>query len=154
MLQVTSLIMDRLKVVTATDEYGEAPIRVWCRESGSSLAKLGSAPPPVAPARSCGRGSRSLAAGGGGQGTGSGGAEDSEDEGGSEEEDGRAGWEGVTALACRGAVLVSGNAEGLIYERDYSCGGLPGQDGRQAEGKGGEGEQQLLGKFWRAIDVH
>ena len=138
--QITSVQMDRLKVVTATDEYGEGPLRVWDRGSGALLAKLGSAPRG-------GSGSPRLAPSPAGPGEGhEEGTAGSEDE---EEAAARAGWEGVTALACSGSLLVSGNSEGLITEYDFSRGALPGPGGESDEG-----ERGLLGKFWRAVDVH
>ncbi|GAB4815422.1 hypothetical protein N2152v2_002468 [Parachlorella kessleri] len=172
--QVSSIHMDRLKVVASTDEYGEAPLRVWDALSGRLLARLGSAPSRPCGTASGGGATRDLshsrwpagpaslegaAAGGlgGGQGSAEAGEEGYQDEpaAGSDEE-AREGWEGVTALACRGAVLVTGNSEGLICERDYRRGGLHEagascqlpQDGEVGVGEG------VLGKFWRAADIH
>ncbi len=47
--QVTSLHLDRLKVVTATERFGEAPMRVWCTRTGDCLAELGSCLPAAQP---------------------------------------------------------------------------------------------------------
>jgi hypothetical protein len=49
----------------------------------------------------------------------------------------------VTALACRGALLVTGSSEGAVCERDYSRGGLP-----EAEQEG-DAAGLLAGKFWQ-----
>lgn len=48
---------------------------------------------------------------------------------------------GITAMACKGAVIVTGNAEGVVRERDFSQGGPPARDA--------EGICNLGSKFWQ-----
>lgn len=158
-LQVTAIHVDRLKVVTATDRNGEAPVRVWCSDSGECLAELDSCLPPAAPPSSSGApadgpgGSEEQQAAaeaepGGPQGAASAAAYDGQEgAAGSSQQPPqrqyRRGWAGVTALACRGGVLVTGNSDGNVAERDFSKGGLP-----ELERSGGEAGL-LAGKFWQ-----
>lgn len=169
--QVTSIHVDRHKVVTATDCYGPAPVRVWCADVGECLTELGSRLPTPQP-------DSTAAAQEGGQ---EGGQDGGEQPGGSLEgghgqqlgepqnsaaaaaaagRDGQGGgsstsrphhqyhrsWEGVTALAVRGSLLVSGSSEGAVVERDFRRGGLP-----EAEDEWGDsgGLGGLGGKFWQ-----
>ncbi|EFN52794.1 hypothetical protein CHLNCDRAFT_138440 [Chlorella variabilis] len=156
---VTAIHVDRLKVVTATDRNGEAPVRVWCSDSGECLAELDSCLPPAAPPSSSGApadgpgGSEEQQAAaeaepGGPQGAASAAAYDGQEgAAGSSQQPPqrqyRRGWAGVTALACRGGVLVTGNSDGNVAERDFSKGGLP-----ELERSGGEAGL-LAGKFWQ-----
>lgn len=145
--QVTSLHLDRLKVVTATERFSEAPMRVWCTRTGDCLAELGSCLPA---AQSVGSGELPAPPGDGqvsnataeGQPPAALAEQHREEE---EEQPAEARqyqpqWEGVTSMACRGACLVSGNAGGTVCERDYSRGGPP--DGARDEGVSGSS------KFW------
>lgn len=144
--QVTSLHLDRLKVATATERFGEAPLRAWCARTGECLAELGSCLPAAEPA-----GPGEAAAPGDGE-PGSGAAAEGQplaalpeqwqeaEEEPTEARQYRRQWEGVTSLACRGALLVSGNTGGTVCERDYGRGGLPG--GAQDAGVSGSS------KFW------
>jgi hypothetical protein len=177
-LQVTSIHVDRHKVVTATSRYGQAPVRVWCPHSGDCLAELDSClPAPSAVGGASGSSSGEAAGSGEGGGeeqpmqaapgldpaTAAAGAAAGVDagqpgQGGAEEEPQAGtgssgqrphhqqyhrGWEGVTALACRGALLVTGSSEGAVCERDYGRGGLP-----EAEQEG-DAAGLLAGKFWQ-----
>ena len=155
---VTAIRVDRHKVVTAVERYGEAPLRVWCARSGECLAALDSGlPAPPAPAAEEGGGgveaggSGEAGAGGGEPGAAAASQQEQAWEEHEEEEAATAhrrrqynrGWEGVTALACRGALLVTGNSEGMLCERDFGAGGLQEEE-EAAEGSGARG-----GKFWR-----
>lgn len=140
-------------------------MRVWCTESGDCLAELDSClPPPLPPAGADSSGGGAGAAANGADGGDAAGAvlpdvsaeaaaavaaaveaeeEEAEPSGGRARQQYHRGWEGVTAMACRGALLVTGSSEGNVLERDFSHGGLPEGEG---EGAGGGG---LAGKFWQ-----
>lgn len=142
-------------MVTATERFCEAPLRVWCAADGECLAELGSCLPAADP----GEGGGLLAAADGEEGWHGGGAasdgvhrapdqaeqldEEEQPAGGTQQYQRQ--WEGVTSLACRGAFLVSGNAGGTVCERDYGRGGPP--DGAQEEGSPGGGTPGGS-KFW------
>ena len=151
-------------MVTATDRYSPAPLRAWCADTGEPLADLGSAlpPPPPPPPQRLGLPSGAVEAAG--AAAVDGGSEQADAlaaaaAAAAEEEEAAASsrprhayhqeWEGVTALAVRGALLVSGSSEGTVVERDFSRGGLP-----EAEGEWGGGGLGLLGgpggKFWQS----
>lgn len=49
---------------------------------------------------------------------------------------------GITALACKGTVIVYGDSEGEVCERDFSQGGLPREDDDSPGGSLGR-------KFWQ-----
>lgn len=142
-----------------------APCQVWCADTGEPLAELESCLPPVQPQPSLEPDT---------QGAGwEGGAELGQQPGGvaaaaaagpadGDEEDGGSpaaaaahrpahqyhrGWEGVTALACQGALLVSGSSEGSVVERDFSRGGLPELEAGEAWSAGAA----LAGKFWASL---
>ncbi|KAL4440156.1 hypothetical protein ABPG75_003157 [Micractinium tetrahymenae] len=152
---VTVLHLDRLKAVTATNRFVEAPLRVWSTCTGERIAELGSCLPAAEPAEG---GASSSAASGEHGGQGGGAAAEGQRERQEEDEEPPAGhharqyqrqWEGVTSLACRGALLVSGNAGGTVCERDYSRGGLPDAALEEREHGGGGGG----GKFWAFPDA-
>lgn len=129
--------------------------QVWCSDTGEALAELGSClPPPPADAE---RTSAQRDEGGApAQAPGAA-------EGPVEEEAGsplaprhpphqyHRAWEGVAALACRGALLVSGSSEGTALERDFSRGGPPQLEA--AEAWGGAAEAALAGKFWQRASL-
>ena len=50
----------------------------------------------------------------------------------------------MTALACRGGLLVTGSCEGAVCERDYTQGGLPEEEQEEKDEVG-----LLAGKFWK-----
>lgn len=145
--------MDRHKIITATERYGEAPLRVWCTHTGDCLEDLGSCLPPAEPPIAQGdRGAQEWGPDGGA-------GDDAGDAAvvlGHQEEANEAQqqhhhhrvyhrhWEGVTALACRGALLVTGNSGGTVCERDWGHGGLLGREGGLEEAAAGRG-----GKFWQ-----
>ncbi|KAI3431601.1 hypothetical protein D9Q98_004651 [Chlorella vulgaris] len=158
---VTSIHVDRWKVLTATDRYGEAPLRAWCVSSGDCLAELESCLPAAAPALGNASPGQPVA-----EADGSWGQLQLETGNSEQEEEGlqaevspsthqpsqehyRAGWAGVTALACRGALLATGNSDGTVCERDYSRGGFSELDGGRAAGGAAAESSQLAGKFWR-----
>lgn len=161
---VSSVHVDRLKVVTATDAYGEHPLRAWCPETGQLLAAFDSAlPQQPSPAAAAVEESllQALAAAAAGDDAALATAEAAqaalvaptadEVEGavaaaaGQQQQQGsryRREWEGVTAMTCIGACLVSGNSEGIVSEMDFSSGdGL--LDG------GGRSEHEGSSKFWQ-----
>ena len=160
-LQVSSIHVDRHKVVTASHRYGASPLRVWCSDSGGLLASGGcSCTEPWE--------SKVGSAAGGGSGTedvstADVGDEEREEEARCQLDDGglqlglgHAAWnpsrEGVTALAVRGALLVAGSGAGTVCERDF------GQGWRAEAKEGGLGEDgaqqqqhplcQPISKFW------
>lgn len=118
------------------------------------MARLNSMPPPHHGRASCNSG------GGAGEEGGGGDAQEGWSEEEEEEEGRRGGWHGVTALACKGAVLLTGNSEGVVCQRDYRRGGLPEREwgvahmhagsGAREDGEG-EHQQVQLGKFWQAV---
>jgi hypothetical protein len=168
-LQVTSIHIDRHKVVTASDRYGEAPVRVWCADTGDCLAELGSCltPGPLgtgAEGSSAGEiheTSRRLASSLDLDGARLGAAGEAADAAGMQLEEAEETptaaqptrrqyhrcWEGVTALACRGAVLVTGQQEGTVCERDWSRGAAP-----DLVASDGTSDRALAGKFWQYHD--
>ena len=138
--------------------------QVWCADTGEPLAELDSCLPPAQPQP--------------GPETGAQGTDEEHDgaaeqaaaavagvaaEGEGEEDAGspaaprrprqqyHRGWEGVTALACQGALLVSGSSEGSVVERDFSRGGLPELEAWEAWSGGGEAA--LAGKFWQRASL-
>jgi hypothetical protein len=118
MLQVTSVHVDRHKVITATSATGPAPVCVWSTETGA-LTNTFLGAEEKEELQQQGR-----------RGEGAGGSDEDQTE------------VGVTALAASGAVLVTGNAGGTVVERDFSRGGPPA---RQLMG---DAAMQHKMKFW------
>jgi len=130
---------------------------VWCGDTGEPLAELDSCLPSTATG---GQGADAEQGGIAEQpaGAASAGAGDGGDEEGGSPAAPRhpphqyhRGWEGVTALACRGALLVSGSSEGSVVERDFSRGGLPELEAGEAWAGGAEAA--LAGKFWQRASL-
>lgn len=152
--QVTSIHVDRLKVVTGTDRYGPSPVRVWCADTGEALAQLETSLPPAAPPAAAEAADAEPGGGGAGEGAAAAGQQGQQvggdDEAAPDSPPARPhhqynrGWEGATALAVRGALLVSGSSEGTVLERDFSRGGLPELEAAPWERCSG-----LAGKFWQ-----
>eukprot|EP00887_Chlorella_sp_A99_P005151 scaffold40.g5151.t1 len=153
-LAVTSVHADRLKLATATPAYGEHPVRVWCPDTGACLAALDSAEPEPAPSATVARDDALLAA----LAAAAGPAAQAELAAAQaaavaaaqvEHQQGRGyrrEWEGVTALTCHGALLVSGSCEGVVMERDCSRGRR-----WEEEAGGGSSEERArsgTGRFW------
>lgn len=134
------------------------PQQVWCADTGEALAELDSCLPLPAPGSEP-QPAQHEQGGADGQLAEPAAAQGEEQAAGAEEEAGspaaprhpphqyQRGWEGVAALACRGALLASGSSEGAVLERDFSRGGLPQLEG--AEAWGGAAEAALAGKFWQ-----
>lgn len=151
---MTSIHVDRFKVVTATDRYGPTPVRAWCAWTGEAepLAELGTALPelgsgaqaPAEPEAGGAGDSPTAAAAAASAAAAAAAAEEEAASSGRPRHAYHREWEGATALAVRGALLVSGSSEGTVVERDFSRGGLP-----EAEDEWGDCGG-LLGKFWQS----